>query len=119
VVCDLPDTSYARDLAELCQRGDLNQVSAAFWVLSSRYESGPRSSSNKTRIIESAVLREISAVAWACYETTSAIISKVDSDMAELAALAGPDSSYARYLQFKNDLAALDKANAELQRFAK
>ena len=65
---DLPDTSEARDLLALAERGDLGGMSFGFTVP----EGGQRWAGNKTRELTRVDLHEISVIhAWPAYNGTS------------------------------------------------
>jgi len=71
--CDLPDTSYARDLRASIQRGDISQCSFAFSVLSDDWtqeddeETGERIAVRTLRDLD---LLDVSAVTYPAYEDT-------------------------------------------------
>lgn len=66
---DLPDTQAARDLRASMERGDIRESSAAFYILSHRWETR---SGWRTRIIEKAKLVEGSPHSFAAYDSTTA-----------------------------------------------
>lgn len=66
---DAPDTQWANDMLVSMRRGDITQSSAAFWILQQRWEGAGE---NKTRVVERAVLRDASVIAFAAYAHTSA-----------------------------------------------
>jgi len=79
---DLPNTTYARDLAELMKRGDVNQSSFAFLIDQDRWEERD----GKTyRIIEKVSrLLDVSPVAQPAYpEATSGLVSRNDKPESE------------------------------------
>lgn len=78
---DLPDTQVARDLVVSMRRGDIRESSAAFYILSHRWE---QRSGVRTRIIERAKLVEGSPHSFAAYEASTA--APVESPQAAIAA---------------------------------
>jgi len=79
---DLPNTTYARDLAELMKRGDVNQSSFAFLIDQDRWEERD----GKTyRIIEKVSrLLDVSPVAQPAYpEATSGLVARNDKPESE------------------------------------
>ena len=79
---DLPNTTYARDLAELMKRGDVNQSSFAFLIDQDRWEER----NGKTyRIIEKVSrLLDVSPVAQPAYpEATSGLVARNDKPESE------------------------------------
>lgn len=68
---DLPDTQVGRDLAVLTKRGDIRGSSAAFFILSHRWE---QRDGMRTRIIEQARLIEGSPCVFPAYESSTAAI---------------------------------------------
>ena len=71
---DVPNTTYANDLLENMRRGECNQCSAAFWILQQRWET---QGDKKVRVVEKAVLRDASVLAFAAYRNTSATIEQL------------------------------------------
>jgi len=69
--CQLPDTSYSRDMENLLERGDIDQASAAFYIVKSHMETR---GSDRIRVIDQAILREASVYSFAAYETTQAYV---------------------------------------------
>jgi HK97 family phage prohead protease len=77
VEIDLPDTGFARDLAELTRRGDLDQMSFGFTLPSHSSDSWEPHESNprlKRRTIHDLVLHEVSVVSVPAYPETSVAI---------------------------------------------
>jgi HK97 family phage prohead protease len=77
VEIDLPDTGFARDLAELTKRGDLDQMSFGFTLPGSSSDSWEPHESNprlKRRTIHDLVLHEVSVVSIPAYPETSVAI---------------------------------------------
>jgi HK97 family phage prohead protease len=72
-VPELPQTSYARDLAALMTRGDVSESSLAFYILQHRWENRP---AGKVRIIEKAKFVEGGPVAMAAYLDTTAQVEQ-------------------------------------------
>lgn len=68
---DLPNTSYARDLAESMERGDINQCSFGFYATE---ESWDYSIEPALRTVNEAELFEISIVSIPAYENTEAAL---------------------------------------------
>jgi HK97 family phage prohead protease len=85
--CDLPDTSYARDLKVSMARGDIRESSAAFFILEKRLEvrGGIR-----TRVVTKARLVEGGPHVFAAYGD-STVSSVIDGDIS--AALDNPVNS--------------------------
>lgn len=73
--CDAPETSWADDLLVSMRRGDITQSSAAFYILSHRWEVR---SGDRVRVIEKALLREASVVSFAMYEATTATVPQAN-----------------------------------------
>lgn len=69
VVNKLPDTSYARDLHELLQRGDVNQMSFAFTKIRDSWD---EETSPPTRTLREVRLHDVSVVTYPAYPETSA-----------------------------------------------
>jgi uncharacterized protein len=69
----LPDTSYARDLAVMLQRGDVSEASVAMWVIRDRWA---KVDGVKSRFIEEAALLEGSVEPFAVYSSTTASIEE-------------------------------------------
>lgn len=72
-----PNTSFARDLIESVQRGDISGMSFGFRVLSDdwHYEDG-----DPVREISDLELREVSVVAFPAYDKTSVDVAKRSLD---------------------------------------
>jgi len=70
VTVDPPNAQWAEDLLASVRRGDVNQASSAFYILSDRWE---MRGSERFRVIERARMREASVVAFAAYAGTEAI----------------------------------------------
>jgi HK97 family phage prohead protease len=77
---DFPSTSYARDLAVLLDRGDINEASTAMWILAYRWETR---NGVKTRVVEKAALLEGSIESFAAYTATSAEIDRPAEELQE------------------------------------
>lgn len=72
----VPDTTYANDMLVSMKRGDVTQASAAFWILQSSWEiRGDR----RIRVVERAILRDASVVAFAAYTNTSAQVQQASA----------------------------------------
>ncbi|MFZ0979441.1 MAG: HK97 family phage prohead protease, partial [Candidatus Acidiferrales bacterium] len=75
--CELPNTSYSRDLAALIDRGDLSQCSFGFLLdpdgedWSEETDSDDRSRKVRVRWVRSAKLFDVSVVTRPSYEDTS------------------------------------------------
>jgi HK97 family phage prohead protease len=82
---DAPDTTWANDLLVSMRRGDITQASAAFWILQHRWE---QRGADRVRIVEKALMREVSVHAFPAYETTVARVSQNDQARAALSRLA-------------------------------
>jgi HK97 family phage prohead protease len=69
---DLPDTSYARDLAKSLERGDISQQSFAFKVAEDRFENLDDPDKTTVRTIERVShLYDVSPVTYPAYPQTS------------------------------------------------
>ena len=82
VEIDLPDTGFARDLAELTRRGDLDQMSFGFTLPGSSSDSWEPHESNprlKRRTIHDLVLHEVSVVSMPAYPETSVAIRSMQA----------------------------------------
>lgn len=80
--CDLPDTSYARDLYESVKRGDLNECSFAFGQPDDEWDYS--NSDMPVRYIRSiGVLRDVSVVAQPAYPNTQVGV-RSDIDLVEV-----------------------------------
>jgi len=81
MACALPNTAFARDLAQLVKRGDIGKMSFAFQCESDDWndESDPEDPSSKipVRTIVRAKLFDVSAVTSPAYEATSLQMSSV------------------------------------------
>jgi len=66
---DAPKTQWADDLLVSMRRGDIDQASAAFFILQHRWETRD---GFRVRIVEKALMLEASVVTFAVYETTKA-----------------------------------------------
>ena len=74
VEIDLPDTGFARDLAELVRRGDCDQMSFGFTLPERNAEAWEPHESNprlRRRTISDLILHEVSAVSMPAYPETS------------------------------------------------
>jgi len=72
--CQLPDTSYARDLYTLIKRGDISQCSFAFSVEDDEFsdETDPDTGERiAVRTLRDLNLMDVSAVTYPAYEATS------------------------------------------------
>jgi HK97 family phage prohead protease len=71
--CDFPDTTYARDLHTVMDRGDVDQCSFGFMVRKQtwREESDENGHTIQTREIEDVDLFDVSIVTYPAYEGTS------------------------------------------------
>lgn len=76
---DLPDTSYARDLAELLGRGDITGCSFGFFTRSDHWEIDPKTK-ERIRTLKDVDLREISLVGDPAYPSgTSAALRSLNA----------------------------------------
>ena len=83
----MPDVSYARDLAELMRRGDVSQMSFGFTVPAGGDEWGPPAAGDtlRTRTIKSVDLAEVSVVTFPAYPATEVSLrSMLRQDMEKL-----------------------------------
>jgi len=67
--CDLPDTSYARDVYELIKRGDVTTMSFGFYPV--KTERKIEDGAETDYLLEVRLLEVSFAVAWPAYEATS------------------------------------------------
>jgi len=72
IVPDAPDTTWCRDMVTSMIRGDVDQASLSFWILSARSETA---GGKRVRVITSALVRDCSVCSIAAYEKTSAMVS--------------------------------------------
>ncbi len=79
-----PATTWADDLLVSMRRGDINQASAAFWILQHRWE---QRGAERVRVVEKALMREASVHAFAAYETTTAVVKPAASATESLASV--------------------------------
>lgn len=75
---DLPDTSQARDLLALIKRGDINQMSFAFYVTGERNE---KIDGKRVRTITSVDLVDVSPVTFPAYPTTDVGLKTLSNGM--------------------------------------
>jgi uncharacterized protein len=68
---DLPDTSYARDLAASVARGDVSQSSFGFRVVEDSWERPKTPTELPLRRIRNVELYDVSPVTYPAYDTTS------------------------------------------------
>jgi HK97 family phage prohead protease len=80
-----PDTVWFNDLLQSLRRGDINQASAAFWIVRSHAETR---AGERVRVVDRAILRDGSIVSFAAYEATTAAADAPDLNENEAAALA-------------------------------
>jgi len=102
---DLPNTTYARDLAELMKRGDVNQSSFAFLIDQDRWEERD----GKTyRIIEKVSrLLDVSPVAQPAYpEATSGLVARNDKPESEGAEVEAKEVA----TEAENDISVFERA---------
>lgn len=78
---DLPDTTYARDLAASVARGDVSQSSFGFRVVEDSWERPSVSTELPLRRIRNVELFDVSPVTYPAYDTTS--VSTRARDLAE------------------------------------
>lgn len=89
---DLPDTSYARDLHVLMERGDVNQMSFAFNTIKDSWDSG---STPPTRTLNEVRLHDVSIVTVPAYPETSAEArSMAETIIAEAVGIPGLDVNF-------------------------
>lgn len=85
---DLPDTSYARDLAASVARGDVSQSSFGFRVTEESWERPKTPTELPLRRIRAVELYDVSPVTYPAYDTTS--VSTRARDLAEQCRGASP-----------------------------
>lgn len=68
---DLPDTTYARDLATSVARGDVSQSSFGFRVVEDSWERPPTPADLPLRRVRNVELFDVSPVTYPAYDTTS------------------------------------------------
>jgi len=77
--CELPDTSAANDVYELCRRGDLGEMSFGFRCLDETWSDEPSPEDRKQKVsvrtVRAADLFEISAVTWPAYANGATHVS--------------------------------------------
>ena len=78
VEADAPETQWADDLIVSMRRGDITNSSAAFWILQQRWESR---NGERVRVVEKAMLRDASVLAFAAYETTRATVAAASASV--------------------------------------
>ena len=93
--CDLPGTSYARDLAISMERGDITGCSFGFFCKDDSWEASPTGA--VTRTIKSAEVFEVTICAFPAYTSTSAQLRSlfpdgVPTDIAEHQRSIDPDA---------------------------
>jgi hypothetical protein len=71
---DLPDTSYARDLAVLLRRGDVSQCSFGFWPVRDHIETD---NEEQIRVLDEVRLAEITIATFPAYPATEAQLRSV------------------------------------------
>jgi HK97 family phage prohead protease len=82
--CDMPDTSYARDLMACMQRGDINQCSFGFSVADGGAEFKKDSTGQWIRTINKvARLYDVSPVTYPAYPETTVAMRSLDKIKAE------------------------------------
>jgi len=88
---DPPDTQTARDLLVSIQRGDINQMSFGFWVVSDRWE---KKDGENIRYVEEVRLFDVSPVTFPAYpQTDVGVRSLADVAAAGAAVLASKEKS--------------------------
>ena len=82
---DVPDTTFGSDLLKSMRRGDLDGLSACFFILARKWE---MRGSRRVRVIERGQLLEVSVVGWPAYPGAKASSDSgaVDSTEAAVAA---------------------------------
>lgn len=85
VDCDLPDTSYARDLAVSMERGDITGMSFGFVTREDAWKVKDAETGLPIRELVEADLFDVSVVAYPAYpDTTAEIRSLIESETPEL-----------------------------------
>jgi HK97 family phage prohead protease len=107
----LPDTQYARDLAESVKRGDIDQMSFGFSVLSDDWVWADDGTIRRT-IIEIDRLYDVSPVTYPAYPQTSV------SARSRLTELQGQNSEHQRAAEQEQGQAASMQAEREAERQA-
>lgn len=74
--CDLPDTSYARDLSVSISRGDVSQCSFSFAVMAPEDETWGEVDGKVVRTILKAKLYDVSPVTYPAYPTTDVMVAQ-------------------------------------------
>lgn len=77
VECDLPNTSYANDLAESMRRGDINQMSFGFTTRADAWPEKDAESGLPIRELVDVGLFDVSAVAYPAYPDTTAAVREI------------------------------------------
>jgi HK97 family phage prohead protease len=109
----LPDTQYARDLAESVKRGDIDQMSFAFSVLKDDWMYADDGTVRRT-VIELDSLDDVSPVTYPAYPQTSV---SARSRLTELQA-GNPNSEHQRAAEQEQGQAASMQAEREAERQA-
>jgi len=76
IECPLPDTSYARDLAVSMARGDVNQMSFGFAVMSPEDERWENIGGKAVRTLLRVKLFDVSPVTYPAYTATSVQVAQ-------------------------------------------
>src|SRR5437763_635886 len=85
VVCDLPNTTFANDLAESMRRGDIDQMSFGFTTVADAWDVKDDETGLPIRELVRANLFDVSVVAYPAYpDTTAEIRSIIETENPEL-----------------------------------
>jgi len=84
--CELPDTSFAKDLAESVRRGDIDQCSFGFYVITDEWTK--KEDGSVIRTLKEVDLFDVSLVTYPAYQDTTASVRSskemFDKHIAEL-----------------------------------
>jgi HK97 family phage prohead protease len=106
VIPETPDTTWCRDMTVSMLRGDVDQASLSFWILSARSET---LGGKRVRVITSALVRDCSVCSIAAYEQTSATVSPLSAQPLSLAV------ARAELRSIDHRLSDLERGKAQLE----
>jgi len=107
--CELPDTSFAKDLAESVRRGDIDQCSFGFYVVTDNWR---KEDGEIVRTLEEVELFDVSLVTYPAYKDTTASVRSAQTlfqeKIQELEAPALEAEAQSRILVLKRRLDLLE-----------
>lgn len=107
--CELPDTSFAKDLAESVRRGDIDQCSFGFYVVTDNWN---KENGVIVRTLEEVELFDVSLVTYPAYKDTTASVRSAQTlfqeKIQELEAPAMEAEAQSRILVLKRRLDLLE-----------